>query len=57
MNKKTVGIFEVGNVGAILAFILATKDICSTFLIKDVREKIVQAMALDISQAIKCSKK
>lgn len=51
MNKKTVGIVGVGNVGATLAFTLATKNICSTLLLKDVRENIVQAMALDISQA------
>ena len=51
MNKKTVGIVGVGNVGATLAFTLATKNICTTLLLKDVRENIVQAMALDISQA------
>lgn len=51
MNKKTIGIVGVGNVGSTLAFTLATKDICSTLLLKDVRENFVQAMALDISQA------
>ena len=51
MNKKRVGIVGVGNVGATLAFTLATKNICSSILLKDVRENIVQAMALDISQA------
>jgi len=51
LNKKTVGIVGVGNVGATLAFTLATKNICTTLLLKDVRENIVQAMALDISQA------
>lgn len=51
MNKKTIGIVGVGNVGSTLAFTLATKNICSTLLLKDVRENFVQAMALDISQA------
>ena len=51
MNKKRVGIVGVGNVGATLAFTLATKDICSSILLKDQRENITQAMALDISQA------
>ena len=56
MNKKTVGIVGVGNVGATLAFTLATKNICTTLLLKDVRENIVQAMALDISQATNAAK-
>ena len=56
MNKKTVGIVGVGNVGATLAFTLATKNICSNLLLKDIRENIVQAMALDISQATNASK-
>ncbi len=51
MNTKTIGIVGVGNVGSTLAFTLATKNICNTLLLKDVRENIVQAMALDISQA------
>lgn len=56
MNKKTVGIVGVGNVGSTLAFTLATKNMCSTLLLKDVRENFVQAMALDISQATNASK-
>ena len=56
MNKKTVGIVGVGNVGATLAFTLATKNICSKLLLKDVRENFVQAMALDISQATNAAK-
>jgi len=56
LNNKTVGIVGVGNVGATLAFILATKNICSTLLLKDVRENIVQAMTLDISQATNAAK-
>lgn len=51
MNKKIVGIVGVGNVGATLAYTLATKNICSTLLLKDKKENIAQAMALDISQA------
>ena len=56
MNKKRVGIVGVGNVGATLVFTLATKNICSSILLKDVRENIVQAMALDISQATNAAK-
>tara|TARA_B100001063_G_C16735172_1_gene541588 strand:+ start:336 stop:1274 length:939 start_codon:yes stop_codon:yes gene_type:complete len=50
MNKK-VGIIGAGNVGSSLAFTLATKGICSHIVIKDIRENIVEAMSLDISQA------
>lgn len=56
MSKKRVGIVGVGNVGSTLAFTLATKNICSTLLLKDVRENIVQAVALDISQATNAAK-
>ena len=56
MSKKTVGIIGVGNVGATLAFTLASKNICSSILLKDVRQNIVQAMALDISQATNAAK-
>lgn len=56
MNNKRVGIVGVGNVGATLAFTLATKNICSSLLLKDVRQNIVQAMALDISQATNAAK-
>ncbi len=51
MNNKRVGIIGVGNVGSTLAFNLASKNICSSILLKDIRENIVQAMALDISQS------
>ncbi|MGM0518721.1 MAG: malate dehydrogenase [Campylobacterota bacterium] len=51
MNNKTVGIIGVGNVGSTLAYTLASKNICSSILLKDIRENIVQAMALDISQS------
>ena len=51
MNNKKVGIIGVGNVGSTLAFSLASKNSCSSILLKDIRENIVQAMALDISQS------
>ena len=56
MNKKTVGIVGVGNVGSTLAFTLASKNICSSLLLKDLRENFVKAMALDISQAANAAK-
>lgn len=56
MNQKRVGIVGVGNVGATLAFTLAQKNICSTILLKDIRENILQAMTLDISQAANSAK-
>ena len=52
MNNKTIGIIGVGNVGSTLAFILATNNICSNILLKDIKNNISQAMALDISQAM-----
>lgn len=56
MNKKKVGIIGVGNVGSTLAFTLASKNICSQILLKDIRQNIVQAMALDISQSANAAK-
>lgn len=56
MSTKRVGIVGVGNVGATLAYTLASKNICSSILLKDIRENIVQAMALDISQAANAAK-
>lgn len=56
MSTKRVGIVGVGNVGATLAFTIAEKNICSSVLLKDIRENIVQAMALDISQAANAAK-
>ena len=55
-NNKKVGIIGVGNVGATLAFSLAIKNICSEIVLKDLRTNIVEAMALDISQAARASK-
>jgi malate dehydrogenase len=56
MNSKKVGIIGVGNVGSTLAYTLAHKGICSSIVLKDVRENIVQAMALDISQSANAAK-
>ncbi|UTJ05430.1 malate dehydrogenase [Arcobacter roscoffensis] len=56
MNNKKVGIIGVGNVGSTLAFTLASKNKCSQILLKDIRENIVQAMALDISQSANAAK-
>lgn len=53
---KKVGIIGAGNVGATLAFSLANKNICSEIILKDLREDIVKAMALDISQASNTAK-
>ncbi len=54
MSKK-VGIVGVGNVGASLAFSLAIKGTCKQIVLKDLRENVVQAMALDIAQAASVS--
>ena len=51
MINKKVGIIGVGNVGSTLAYTLAHKGICSSIVLKDIRENIVEAMALDISQS------
>lgn len=56
MNNKKVGIIGVGNVGSTLAFTIASKNMCSEIILKDVRENIVQAMALDISQSAHAAK-
>lgn len=56
MNDKKVGIIGVGNVGSTLAYTLAHKGICSNIVLKDIRENIVQAMALDISQSANAAK-
>ncbi len=56
MNSKKVGIIGVGNVGSTLAYTLAHKGICASIVLKDIRENIVQAMALDISQSSNAAK-
>lgn len=56
MLSKKVGIIGVGNVGSTLAYTLAHKGICSSIVLKDIRENIVQAMALDISQSANAAK-
>ena len=55
MNNKKVGIIGVGNVGATLAFTLATKNICDVLVLKDIRDDMVQAMSLDVSQAARAA--
>ncbi|MBP9491438.1 MAG: malate dehydrogenase [Aliarcobacter sp.] len=55
-NNKKVGIIGAGNVGATLAFSLANKNICSQIVLKDLRANVVEAMALDISQAARAAK-
>lgn len=50
MSKK-VGIIGVGNVGSTLAYTLVSKNICDEIVLKDIRENIVEAMSLDVSQA------
>lgn len=55
-NNKKVGIIGAGNVGATLAFSLANKNICAEIVLKDLRENVVEAMALDISQAARAAK-
>lgn len=52
MNQKIIGIIGAGNVGATIAYTLASKNMCSTILLKDVRENIAKAVALDISQSL-----
>lgn len=56
MNTKKVGIIGVGNVGSTLAYTLAHEGICSKIVLRDIRENIVQAMALDISQSANAAK-
>ena len=55
-NNKKVGIIGAGNVGATLAFSLAKKNICGEIVLKDLRMNVVEAMALDISQAARAAK-
>lgn len=56
MMKKKVAIIGTGNVGSTIASNLATKGICATIALRDVRENFTQAMALDISQAANAAK-
>jgi len=51
VRNRKVGIIGVGNVGSTLAYSLANRGICSSIVLKDIRENVVQAMALDISQS------
>jgi malate dehydrogenase len=56
LKTKRVGIIGVGNVGSTLAYTLASKGICAAIVLKDIRENIVKAMALDISQSANAAK-
>ena len=56
MTNKKVGIIGVGNVGSTLAYTLASKGICTSIILRDIRENVVQAMALDISQSANAAK-
>lgn len=56
MKNKRVGIIGVGNVGSSLAFSLAVHQVCDEVLLKDIRNDFVQAICLDISQAVKANK-
>lgn len=51
MSSKKIGIIGVGNVGASLAYNLALKNLCDEILLKDLREDLTKALALDISQS------
>lgn len=56
MINKKVCIIGAGNVGSTLAYTLANKAICSNIILKDIRENIVEAMSLDISQSANAAK-
>ncbi|PIF03168.1 MAG: hypothetical protein CSA86_06170 [Arcobacter sp.] len=50
MSKK-VGIIGIGNVGASLCFSLAVRGICDEVVMKDLKQDITSAIALDLSQS------
>ncbi|RXK14158.1 malate dehydrogenase [Halarcobacter mediterraneus] len=56
MINKKVSIIGVGHVGSTLAYTLAHKAVCTEVVLKDIRENIVQAMTLDISQSANAAK-
>ena len=56
MDNKKIAIIGVGNVGSTLAYTLASKNICSHIVLKDIKQNLVKAMALDISQAANAAK-
>lgn len=56
MNNKKIAIIGAGNVGSTLAYALASKNICSHIVLKDIKQNLVKAMALDISQAANAAK-
>ena len=56
MSNKKIAIVGAGNVGSTLAYTLASKNICSHIVLKDIKQNLVKAMALDISQAANAAK-
>lgn len=56
MSTKKVAIIGAGNVGSTLAYTLASKGISSSIVLKDIKENLVKAMSLDISQAANAAK-
>lgn len=56
MSTKKVAIIGAGNVGSTLAYTLASKGICSSIVLKDIKDNLVKAMSLDISQAANAAK-
>ena len=56
MNTKKIAIIGAGNVGSTLAYTLASKNICSQIVLKDIKQNLVKAMALDISQSANAAK-
>jgi malate dehydrogenase len=56
VSGKKVAIIGAGNVGSTLAYTLASKNICSHIVLKDIKQNLVKAMALDISQAAHAEK-
>ena len=56
MDNRKIAIIGAGNVGSTLAYTLASKNICSQIILKDIKQNLVKAMALDISQASNAAK-
>lgn len=56
MDTKKIAIIGAGNVGSTLAYTLASKNICSHIVLKDIKQNLVKAMALDISQSANAAK-
>jgi malate dehydrogenase len=56
LENKKIAIIGAGNVGSTLAYTLASKNVCSHIVLKDIKQNLVKAMALDISQAANAAK-